>query len=157
VETGKPRPALEVGSPQRPIDVRHKATIRLVWFEGMDKQSCPAIVCCGGRMDFHGAPMCHTWLKLGATAKKGNDTVTCAEAVPGWRPGDRVIETATQLTPDGTRHRPGTRNRLAFTEERTIGAVDGSKIVLDKPLEFDHLGDGDYRAEVANLSRNVVV
>jgi hypothetical protein len=25
------------------------------------------------------------------------------------------------------------------------------------PLRFDHLGEGDYRGEVANLSRNVVV
>jgi hypothetical protein len=157
IEPGMPRPALEVGTPNRPIDAKHKATIRLHWFDGMDKQSCPAIVCCGGRMDFHGAPMHHTWLKLGATAKKGNDSVTCAEVVTGWRPGDKVIVTATQLTPDGTRHRPGARNRLAFTEERTIRTVDGAKIVLDTPLEFDHLGDGEYRAEVADLSRNVVV
>jgi hypothetical protein len=157
LEPGKPRPALEVGRPDRPIDTAHKATIRLRWFDGMDKQSCPAIVCCGGRMDLHGTPMNRTWLKLGATAKRGSDTVTCAEAVTGWRPGDKVIVTATQLTPDGTRHRPGIRGRLAFTEERTIRKVDGSKILLDSPLEFDHLGDGEYRAEVANLSRNVVV
>jgi hypothetical protein len=156
-EPGMPRPALEVGTPNRPIDAKHKATIRLHWFEGMDKQSCPAIVCCGGRMDFHGAPMHHTWLKLGATAKKGNDTVKCAEVVTDWRPGDNVIVTATQLEPDGTRHRPGARNRLACTEERIIRTVDGAKIVLDKPLEFDHMGEGEYRAEIADLSRNVVV
>jgi hypothetical protein len=157
IEPGKPRPALEVGRPDRPIEARHKATIRLVWFDGMDKQSCPAIVCCGGRMDFHGAPMNRTWLKLGATAKQGDDTVTCSEAVTDWRPGDRILVTATQLTPDGTRHRPGSRNRLAFTEERTIRTVSGPKIGLDQPLEFEHLGGGDYRAEIANLSRNVVV
>jgi hypothetical protein len=157
IEPGKPRPALEVGRPDQPIEARHKAIIRLAWFEGMDKQSCPAIVCCGGRMDFHGAPMNRTWLKLGATAKKGDGTVTCSEIVTDWRPGDRVLVTATQLTPDGTRHRPGSRNRLAFTEERTIRTVNGPEIELDKPLEFEHLGSGDYRAEIANLSRNVVV
>ncbi|HMF11371.1 MAG TPA: G8 domain-containing protein, partial [Gemmataceae bacterium] len=156
-DPGESRPALEVGRPDRPINAGHEATIRLRWFDGMDKQSCPAIVCCGGRMDFHGVPMHRTWLKLGATARKGDSTITCAEAVKGWRPGDKVIVTATQLTPDGTRHRPGTRNRLAFTEQRTIRTVDGAQISLDTPLEFDHLGDGDYRAEVANLSRNVVV
>src|SRR5262249_51687074 len=64
-----PKPDLDVGPPDRPIDPGHTATIRLVYFEGMDKQSCPAIVCCGGRMDFHGAPMSRTWVKLGATAK----------------------------------------------------------------------------------------
>ena len=33
-----------------------KLLIRLVYFEGMNKESCPAIVACGGRMEFHGAP-----------------------------------------------------------------------------------------------------
>jgi hypothetical protein len=152
-----PRPALEVGAPGRPIDAQHTATIRLVYFDGMDKQSCPAIVCCGGRMDFHGSPMSRTWVKLGGDAKKGDDAVTLAEAVTGWRPGDRVIVTATQLTPDGTRHRPGVPHRVAFTEERTVLAIDGARVSLDKPLEYDHLGTGEYRGEVADLSRNVVV
>jgi dienelactone hydrolase len=154
---GTPRPALQVGTPDRPIDAKHTAKIRLVYFEGMDKESCPAIVCCGGHMGFYGAPLSRTWVKLDETAKKGNNAVTLAEAVTGWRPDDRIIITATQLTPDGTRHRPGVPNRAAYTEERTVRTIDGAKIVLDKPLEFEHLGTGEYRAEVANLSRNVVV
>src|SRR5262249_115539 len=43
------------------------------------------------------------------------------------------------------------------TEERTVKAIDGAKLTLDAPLKFDHLGTGDYRGEVADLSRNVVV
>src|SRR5438445_3321 len=83
-----PLPALEVGTPGRPIPARHRAVIRLVYFPGMDRESCPAVVCCGGRMDFHGAPLGRTWVKLGATAKKGDTTVTLAEPVRGWRAGD---------------------------------------------------------------------
>src|SRR5262249_57048405 len=93
-DPSKPRPALEVGTPERPLDAKHTATIRLVYIDGMDKQSCPAIVCCGGRMDFHGAPLSRAWVKLGATAKKGDTLVTLAEEVRGWRAGDRVIVTA---------------------------------------------------------------
>src|SRR5262249_44078612 len=48
VDTRGPRPALEVGRPDLPIDARHTATIRLVYFAGHDPKSCPAIVCCGG-------------------------------------------------------------------------------------------------------------
>jgi hypothetical protein len=154
---GQPKPALEVGTPDRPIDAKHTALIRLIHVDGLNKDSCPAIICCGGRMDLHGTPMNRTWVKLGVTAKKGDDTVTCAEAVTGWRAGDRILITATQLTPDGTRHRPGARGRIANTEEREIRAIDGAKIVLDKPLEVEHLGTGEYRGEVANLSRNVIV
>ncbi len=151
----QPRPALEVGSPERPIDAKHSATIRLVYFDGMDKQSCPAIVCCGGRMDFHGAPMNRTWVKLGADAKKGDAVVSCAEAVEGWRPGDRVIITSTQVGAEvlGTRRGKGG----FFTEERTVRSIDGATVTLDRPLDHEHLGTGDYRGEIANLSRNVVV
>ena len=68
---GTPRPALEVGTPEQPIDAGHTALIRLTYVDGLDKQSCPAIVCCGGRMDFHGAPLSRTWVKLGDTANAG--------------------------------------------------------------------------------------
>ena len=32
-----------------------RRVIRLTPVAGMDPRTCPAIVCCGGRMDFHGA------------------------------------------------------------------------------------------------------
>jgi hypothetical protein len=148
-----PRPALEVGTQDRPIDAKHTAKIRLVYFTGADKQSLPAIVCCGGRMDFHGAAMNRTWVKLGATAKKGNAAVTCAEGIEGWRPGDHILVTTAQAAEnDAPRRRGG-----SFTEERAVRSIEGMTISLDKPLQFDHLGTGDYRGEVANLSRNVIV
>ena len=49
------RPELDVGTPDTPIAAGKTALIRLHYVEGMDKESCPAIVCCGGRMDFHGS------------------------------------------------------------------------------------------------------
>src|SRR5262245_38737195 len=63
-EPSVPRPALEVGTSDQPIPAKHTALIRLTYVKELDKQSCPAIVCCGGRMDFHGAPMSRTWVKL---------------------------------------------------------------------------------------------
>ncbi|HJT79516.1 MAG TPA: G8 domain-containing protein [Gemmataceae bacterium] len=149
-EPGRPRPALEVGTSDRPIAAGHTALIRLVYFHGMDRQSCPAVVCCGGRMDFHGAPLRRTWVKLGATARKGDATVTLADPVPGWRAGDRVIVTATRLARDNGQGRRA-------TEERTVRSIDGARLTLDRPLDEDHQGAGDYRGEVADLSRNVVV
>jgi hypothetical protein len=143
-----PRPALEVGSPEHPIESGHTALIRLVYFKRMDKQSCPAIVCCGGRMDFHGAALSRSWVKLGATARKGDNTVTLAEPVTGWKVGDRIIVTSTRYQ---------TYKKDATTEERTIRAIDTSKLILDRALEVEHLGEGLYRGEVANLSRNVIV
>src|SRR6478735_6326362 len=53
-DANQSRPALEVGTAETPIPAGKTATIRLTYFDGMNKDSCPAIVCCVGRMDLHG-------------------------------------------------------------------------------------------------------
>jgi hypothetical protein len=152
------RPALEIGTPDQPIAAAHTALIRLTVVPGLDPEECPAIVCCGGRWDAHGSPIGRTWVKLGAPADKGSSQVTLAEPVPGWRADDRVIVTATQhqfqrynmIEPASVRERHQ-------TEERTIRAVDGLQLTLDKPLDVKHFCEMNRRGEVANLSRNVIV
>ena len=139
--------ALLVGTPDAPI--AKSALIRLHHVEGLSKETCPAIICCGGRMDFHGQPLSRAWVKLGATAKIGDTAVSLADPVTGWKVGDRIIVTGTQA------HESAKAESL--TEERIIIAINGTKLTFDKPLTMSHLGDGEYRAEVANLSRNVVV
>ena len=152
-----PRPALEVGTPDDPIPASRTAQIRLVYFEGLDKETFPSLMCCGGRMDFHGAPLSRTWLKLGAPASKGDTVVTLAEPVTGWRAGDRIILTATtRQNKIAKTFRPSVRDSTQ-TEELVIRAVNGDKITLDQPLQFNHICDGVYRGDVANLSRNVIV
>jgi G8 domain len=155
--TKGPPPSLVIGTRDRPIRAGVTATIRLVYFPGTDPETLPAIVNCGGYWDIHGAPLSRTWVKLGATTKAGTDRVTLAEPVTGWRVGDRVIVTA--ATGEGTHvSRPSSRGEeVGGTEERFIAAIDGSDLVLDRPLAREHPGEGDYRGEVANLSRNVVV
>jgi hypothetical protein len=156
-DPSQPKPAFLVGTQEQPVDAKHTALIRLTYFEGMDRQSCPAIVDCGGRMEFHGAPMNRTWVKLGAPAKKGEIAITLAEPVTGWRVGDRVFLTGTtrQIKFYKT-FRTSVRDNTQ-TEERVLQAVNGTQLTIDKPLEFEHVADGAYRGEVANLSRNVIV
>lgn len=140
--------ALLVGTPERPIQAKHTALIRLHYIKGMNRQSCPAIVCCGGRMDFHGAPLRRTWVKLAANARADSRMVVPAERPQGWRVGDRVILTGSS----------GNFGALApQTEQRRIVAIEGSRIQLDQPLFYHHSGTGEFRAEIANLTRNVVV
>jgi hypothetical protein len=146
-EPGKARPALLVGTQAEPIGPDARALIRLTMVEGLDKQSCPAIVCCGGQMEFHGQPLSRTWLKLGKHAAKGDQRVTLAESVTGWRVGDQIILTPTQADYGDD----------PVTEKRTITAIDGATISFAEPLEHEHQGEGDERGEVANLSRNVIV
>ena len=67
-------PALEVGTLDQPIPAQFTARIRLHYLDGMSKDDAPAISACSARMDFHGAPMSRTWMKLGAEAKPESNT-----------------------------------------------------------------------------------
>jgi hypothetical protein len=154
---GALRPALEVGAPDQPMPAKYTALIRLTYVDGLDKKSCPAIVCCGGRMDFHGAPLSRAWVRLGATAKKGERTITLAESVSGWKPGDRIIVTMTGIAPSSGYAHPGPDPKGTTTEERIVESIQGDRLTLNAPLDHEHLGGNMYRGEVANLSRNVVV
>lgn len=154
---GTPRPAFEVGTSDQPIPAKHTALIRLTYVSGLDKQSCPAIICCGGRMDFHGAPLSRTWGRIAATAKKADKVVTLTEQVNGWKAGDRIIITATGIAPTSGNGHPGPDPAGTTTEERIIQAIDGARLTVSEPLAHEHLGAELYRGEVGNLSRNVVV
>lgn len=157
-EPGKGHAALEVGTPARPVDAGHRAVIRLTYLPGMNKESLPALICCGGRMDLHGAPLSRTWLKLDADAKKGATTVLLTGDVTGWKAGDKLLITASKGEDAvGGSHRPGAGDVPVQTEERVLRAIDGRRLTLDQPLVHEHRGTGEFRAAVANLSRNVVV
>jgi hypothetical protein len=154
---GTARAALFVGSPDRPISRDHTARVRLTWVEGLDPEECPAIVCCGGRMELHGAELSRTWVKLAETATKGSATVVLDQHVTGWKVGDRLIVTATKMQSVRDEGNVPSVRENPQTEERTLQAIDGHRLSLDSPLAFAHSATGKKRAEVANLSRNIVI
>lgn len=150
----KTMPTLEVGTLENPLPAKYTAKIRLHYLDGMNKDDAPALVCCSGRMDLHGAPLSRTWVKLGAAAEPGDQEVTLAEPVTGWRVGDQVIVTGSKKV---ARQKDYPEGEFAGTEERRITKIDGTTLTLDKPLAKEHYGTGEFRSEVANLSRNVIV
>jgi hypothetical protein len=158
---GTALPVLEIGTLAAPIPAGVKATIRLRHFKGTNPETLPAIIACGGRWDVHGAPMNRTWLKLAAPAKAGDLRVTVEQPVTGWRVGDRLIITTGEWHPieSGTtfQKRQFGRQKPVGTEERSITAIEGAVLTLDRPLNKAHHAEAMRRCEVANLSRNVVI
>ena len=153
-------PALDMGTASSPIPHGITASIRLRHHKGTDPETLPAIIACGGRWDVYGAAMERTWLKLAAPVKVGDSRLTLESPVGDWHVGDRVIITTGDLKgPDlgATFRRTGGRPKQVGTEERTISAIDGSVVSLDRPLVYAHRCEGIMRCEVANLSRNVVI
>jgi len=138
---------LEVGTEARPFT--HKATITLtdnVKDEQLMGMGDRGIMLSGGTLNLHGTRT-NTWTKLSATAAAGATSIEVLNAA-GWRVGDEIVLASTDFDP-----------RQA--ERRTIAAINGNAITLDKPLAWMHFGkitfDVDERGEVANLTRNIKV
>jgi hypothetical protein len=173
VDPAGERPVLEVGTPTEPIPAKFTATIRLHHVEGLDKETCPAIVCCGGRMDLHGAPVERTWVKLGQMARAGEARMVLPYPLPGWKVGDKVVVVGTSRqvgylgtrklpTDDSIRGKQSSEERIITQMKQWGGSgLDAETqwqiVTLDAPLKYEHRALTGYQAEVANLSRNVVV
>jgi hypothetical protein len=147
-------PTLEIGTLANPIPAQHTARIRLHYIEGMEKKDAPALVCCSARMELHGAPLSRTWVKLGANVAAGDSMVKLSEPVTGWKVGDEVIVTGSLRGGGGGSYRGSDK---LTTEERRITKIEGDQVKLDQPLKYEHFGAGEYRSEIANLSRNVII
>jgi hypothetical protein len=104
------------------------------------------IMISGGTLNLHG-DRTNTWTKLASTAKAGSTSIEVLDAA-GWRVGDEIVLASTDFDP-----------RQA--ERRTIAAISGNKLTLDKKLDYMHFGkitfDVDERGEVGLLTRNIKI
>src|SRR5687768_9852767 len=104
------------------------------------------IMIAGGTLNLHGSTT-NTWSKLSATANAGVTSIQVLDA-KGWKVGDEIVLASTDFDP-----------RQA--ERRTIAAISGNNITLDKKLDYMHFGKitfgVDERGEVAMLTRNIKI
>ncbi|MFM2399957.1 MAG: hypothetical protein RL341_2114, partial [Pseudomonadota bacterium] len=130
-----------------------RATITLTGARtAQTEQGCgnKAICVMGGSLELFGEPRL-SWTRLNATAAAGTTQLTLADA-PNWRAGDRIVIAPSGVDP-------------FEAEVRTVTAVSGRTVTVDKALTYPHFGqtqtfDGvtiDTRAEVGLLTRNVVI
>ena len=141
---------LEIGTEAKPHT--RKATITLTDnikgedFGGLGggDRSDRGIMLMGGTLNLHG-DRTNSWTKLSNTAAAGATSIQVLDA-KGWRVGDEIVLASTDFDP-----------RQA--ERRTISAISGNSITLDKKLDYMHFGkitfDVDERGEVGMLSRNI--
>src|SRR5690606_16091602 len=139
---------LEIGTEARP----HTRNATITFVDNVPNEDVMGgmgdrgIMISGGTLNLHG-DRTHTWTKLSATAPAGATTIEVLDA-SGWRVGDEIVLASTDYDP-----------RQA--ERRTITAISGNTITLDKPLEYMHFGkitfDVDERGEVGLLTRNIKI
>ncbi|MDR0780404.1 MAG: G8 domain-containing protein [Pseudomonadales bacterium] len=104
------------------------------------------IMISGGTLNLHGNRT-NTWTKLASTANAGATSIQVLNAA-GWQVGDEIVLASTDYDP-----------RQA--ERRTISAINGNTLTLDKKLDYMHFGeitfDVDERGEVGLLTRNIKI
>ena len=144
---------LEIGTEAKPHT--RKATITLTdnvkdedmsGVGGTNDRSDRGIMMMGGTLNLHGNRT-NSWTKLSKTAEAGSNSIEVLNAA-GWRAGDAIVLASTDFDPHQA-------------ERRTISAIRGNTITLDKKLDYMHFGkitfDVDERGEVGMLSRNIVI
>jgi hypothetical protein len=143
---------LEIGTEKSPHT--RKATITLTDnvkdedFGGLggNDRSDRGIMLMGGTLNLHGNRT-NSWTKLSKTAEAGGNTIEVLNAA-SWRAGDVIVLASTDYDPHQA-------------EERTVSAIKGNTITLDKKLNYMHFGkvtyDVDERGEVGMLSRNILI
>jgi hypothetical protein len=109
----------------------------------------------GGSVDLFGKPNAVTWTQLADNAVAGTNQITL-RAAPGWAVGDQIVIASTSTD-------------MNEAEVRTITAVNGSTLTLDRALQYRHQGQTetygngtrtwvlDEGAEVGLLTHNIVI
>ncbi len=138
-----PTGRLEMGTKDYPIPSSHSATIRFVM--GTSGENGLMI---RGQAEIHGAPIAHTFTKLASDVKKGDSTngrsaLFVVDDVRDWNPGNKIVITTT--------------GRHSCTEVNSVLTAMGRSVVTQDPLKCYHSGTEPARADVALLTRNVVI
>jgi G8 domain/Peptidase inhibitor family I36 len=136
----------------------------------------------GGKLQLFGRAPTLAWTKLAAHAEAGATQLQLA-AAPGWSVGDRIVVAPTEWYPQDAWADQSLHDGTATTELRTLSAASGSSVTLDSAVaafkwgRLQYVTDGglsltpgtftkphadavdviDERAEVGNLTRNIVI
>ncbi|MBI4260436.1 MAG: hypothetical protein HY658_07705, partial [Actinobacteria bacterium] len=149
---------VRAGSPDRPVASGSTATVRFDGPERSELAGGPDFepddvglwVLDRGRLELHGAPVRGTWGELAATAPAGSREVVLEGDVTDWPTPSRVVVTATNATRDDENEAVGVLGAEPAGGGRT-------RLLLDRPLSFEHLGEPGRSGEVGLLTRNVTV
>ncbi|MGL5928823.1 MAG: G8 domain-containing protein, partial [Dermatophilaceae bacterium] len=162
---------LQIGTADRPH--RHRATITLTGRAAgeADRESRAVVATGKGRLELHGIPPKVPWTQLSDHAAKGARDLRLLDTA-GWRAGDSLVVAPTDHYGDSE------------TEQVTVSAVTATAATIEEPLDAARWGKLqhvtrtgmsltpdrefrppaepfptvlDERAEVGNLTRNVVI
>ena len=155
-----PTGRLEIGTADHPVDAGVRTEILIANNGNINTAWDPMLMSRGvishGSVEIHGAEK-DAFHKVATAPMAGQQVITLADNPDGWRVGDTIVVTGTHK--QGWAWDNDLRNVVhheSQDEEVTITAIDGNRITIDRPLQFDHdTPRDDLAAYVANMTRNI--
>ena len=97
------------------------------------------------------------WTRLSSTADKGSSSISVSPAGTGWKTDDLVVIASTDFAPN--QFWIDREDYSYQTEATSISGTSGgnTQFSLNTNLKYMHYGEGYEKAEVASLTRNIVL
>lgn len=157
---------LEVGTESQPITQPVVITLTGTDPSVSGSLTRGIVVMMGGILDLHGEAPQPTWTRLSANSGAGATQLSVVDSLTSWKAGDEIVIAPTDFM------------RVGRTERATIGSAGGRQINLSSSIQKPRWGALQYvnssgvtlspttsitskvidqRAEVGNISRNIVI
>lgn len=157
-----PTGALIVGTEADPVDADVTVELIVANNGAIDTNWDPMLLSRGiiahGSASIHGAEV-DSHEKVAKDPMAGSKVLEFDSIPDGWKVGDTLVIAGT--TYEGHKWSHAAQASVPYPSEdevRTIKAINGTKVILDKALDFDHdTPRADLKTSVANMTRNVVI
>ena len=106
-----------------------------------------------GTLSLHGQRYFRTWTRLAATATVG-DRVLVTQHPVNWEPGQEIVVTTTALKDSREWHQNEVHTVLVVDSSIEDG---GSAVYLTDALQYKHIANDNYQAEVGLLTRRIKI
>ncbi|HEY7886050.1 MAG TPA: G8 domain-containing protein [Cellvibrionaceae bacterium] len=157
-----PRGSLIIGSENNPVSNAAKVEIIIADNGDIDVDWDPLLLSRGlilhGTTQIHGATKTAHG-KVAVDPRAGDITLQMSRSPSNWRVGDTLVIAGSRFS--GWKWDNSIRDvRYHGTQDevRTIAAISGRQVTLDRPLNHNHISPRtDLKVSVGNFSRNVVI
>lgn len=142
------RGSFQMGTAEKPIAPGVQAKLLITDSGAIDRQSDPFGLSRGllahGTVTIHGAQVESSATLAGAVVA-GTQTLNLKAAPTGWKVGDTIVVAATTAGSEQN-------------EVRTVLAISGTSVLLDRPLSYTHVAPAaNLEIHVANTTRNAII
>lgn len=157
-----PRGSLNIGTLDNPVEAAARVEIIIADAGDIDVDWDPLLLSRGlilhGQTRIHGAAKT-PHMKVATDPRAGDTTLQMRSAPQNWQVGDTLVIAGSRFSGwkwdnsiRAVRYH-GTRD-----EVRTITAINGGQVTLDRALDHHHISPrADLKVSVANVSRNVII